>query len=93
MDYGPDDVAWLLSEWHDTATGGGEYMTWRRLVGRYPGKSNLEWLWGLVDAAVAGGYLSMAPDAKPSPDPDSRVNWDRWQLTEKGRLLVEATPD
>jgi hypothetical protein len=92
MEYGSEDVAWLLTVWLNSAKGGGEYMTWRSLVGRYPGKSDLAWLWGLVDAAVDGGYLAMTPEGKPSPDPDSKVTWDRWQLTEKGHLLVAAGP-
>ena len=88
MEYGSDDMTWLLTEWLDCTRGGGEYMTWRRLVGRYPGKSDLAWLWGLVDAAVERGYLAMTPDGKPPPDPDSQVTWDRWQVTEKGRILA-----
>ena len=92
MDYRPDDVAWLLGEWVQSTKGRGEYMTWRRLVGRYPGRSDLAWLWGLVDSAVEGGYLIMTPEGKPSPDPDSQVTWDRWQLTDKGRVLVGDEP-
>ncbi len=92
MEYRPDDVAWLLREWVDSTKGGGEYMTWRRLVGRYPGRSDLAWLWGLVDSAVDDGYLTMTPEGKPSPDPDSQVTWDRWQLTKKGRALVGDDP-
>jgi hypothetical protein len=89
MTYDERDVAWLLREWVAGTSGDGEYLTWRRLVGRYPGKSDLAWLWGLVDAVVADGYLALTPEGKPSPDPDSRVTWDRWQLTDKGRRLVD----
>ncbi|MGZ4682157.1 MAG: hypothetical protein ACXWBN_11430 [Acidimicrobiales bacterium] len=92
MEYRPDDVAWLLKEWVDSTKGGGEYMTWRRLVGRYAGRSDLAWLWGLIDWAVDGGYLIVAPEGKPSPEPDSPVTWDRWQLTAKGRVLVGNGP-
>ena len=73
MEYEPGDEAWLLSEWLSATKAGGEYMTWRRLVGRYPGKSDLNWLWGLVAAAVDGGYLSIGADALPPPEPDTRI--------------------
>jgi hypothetical protein len=89
--YQPGDVAWLLTEWMSTTGPGGEYMTWRRLVGRYPGQSDLKWLWGLVDDAVAEEYLVIPADGQPQPDPDARVSWDRWQLTDKGRALIGET--
>ena len=92
MAYSPDDVAWLLTEWRTSASHGAEYMTWRQLVNRYPGKSDLDWLWGLVDAAVDGGYLTMT-EGRPSPEPDSKVTWDRWELTEKGHALIDDRPD
>ena len=72
MAYGSEDVAWLLTEWRTSASHGAEYMTWRQLVNRYPGKSDLDWLWGLVDAAVDDGYLAMTPEGKPSPEPDHK---------------------
>ena len=93
MHYQPGDVAWLLTKWLDGTEAGGEYVTWRQFVGRYPGKSDLTWFWGLVSAAVRDGYLSSAADSgQPLPDPDSRVTWDRWQLTDKGRTLVADQP-
>ena len=90
MTYEPGDVAWLLTEWTNTTGPGGDYMTWRRLVGRYPGKSDLNWLWGLVSDAVDKGYLIVPADGQPQPDPDARVSWDRWQITDAGRELVAA---
>jgi hypothetical protein len=92
MGYETGDVAWLLREWRSATKVGGEYMTWRRLVGRYPGKSDLRWLWGLVATAVDDGYLSIPADAEPVPEPDSRISWDRWQLTDKGLALVAEPP-
>jgi hypothetical protein len=86
--YSPEDLTWLLTEWQATTASGGEYMTWRRLVGRYPGKSNLEWLWGLIDAEVAHGYLVPVEGFDSPPGPDTQVTWDRWQLTDTGRQLV-----
>ncbi len=86
-----DDVTWLLTEWRDSTASGGEYMTWRRLIGRYPGKSNLAWFWELVASAVEDGYLAMTPAGEPTPDPDSQVSWDRWELTEKGRILLDGS--
>jgi hypothetical protein len=88
MKYAAGDVAWLLGEWRHHTDGSGEYLTWRRLAGRYPGKSNLTWLWGLVEAAVAEGYLTGGDASDPVPDADSRVTWDRWQLTLEGRRLL-----
>ena len=90
MGYEVGDVTWLLDEWVHHTVGAGEYLTWRRLAGRYPGKSNLKWLWGLVAAAVADGYLTVVDGSGPQPDPDTRVNWDRWQLTPKGQQLVDG---
>ncbi|HEY5155355.1 MAG TPA: hypothetical protein VIJ47_11510 [Acidimicrobiales bacterium] len=89
-DYSTGDIAWLLKEWRGAMAEGGEYMTWRRLAGRYPGQSNLAWLWGLVASAVDGGYLAMTPEGQPSPDPDSQVTWDRWQLTDRGHTLLDT---
>jgi hypothetical protein len=92
MTYEPGDVAWLLTQWQNSMKAGGEYITWRGLVGRYPGKSDLSWLWGLVATAVDRGYLVVTPGTLAPPDPDSRVSWDGWQLTESGRQLVAAEP-
>jgi len=90
MGYASADIVWLLDQWQQCTKAGGEYMTWRQLVGRYPHKSDLNWLWGLVLATVEGGYLvATVPGNKP-PDPDSRVSWDHWQLTDLGRALVPA---
>lgn len=92
MKYTSEDVAWLLREWIGTASGGGEYMTWRRLVSRYHGRSNLAWLWGLVHAAAEDGYLIANFETGTTPDPDSRVTWDHWTLTDKGQMLVGGGP-
>ena len=67
---------------------GGEYMTWRRLVGRYPGKSNLEWLWGLISAAVDEGLLAHGPGDDAIPEPDTRIDWERCELTDAGHALA-----
>jgi len=83
-----EDLTWLLAEIQGTTESGAEYMTWRRLVGRYPGKSNLEWLWALLATAVEEGYLVPVGDEVALPGPDTRVNWARWQLTDKGRELL-----
>ena len=82
------DLTWLLTEIQSTTESGGEYMTWRGLVGRYPGKSNLEWLWALLATAVEEGYLMPVGDQVALPEPDARVNWARWELTDKGRQLL-----
>ncbi len=94
MPYSPDDMVWLLALWLGAAKAGGEYTTWRNIVGRYPGKSDLAWLWGLVEQAVDEGYLALVHDKIGRPDPDARVTWDWWQLTDTGRALAEskATP-
>ncbi len=82
------DLTWLLTEIQSTTTSGAEYMTWRRLVSRYPGKSNLEWLWKLIGDAVAEGYLAPIGVQDVPPEPDTRVDWGQWQLTDKGRELL-----
>ena len=87
-----DDLTWLLTQWQSATASGGEYMTWRLLVGRYPGKSNLEWLWGLIADAVEQGYLAPVPGDDTRPEPDQRVNWDRWHLTDKGHQLLHQEP-
>ncbi len=83
-----DDLTWLLTQWHATTATGGEYMTWRQLVGRYPGKSNLAWLWGLIAAAVDEGLLAHVPGDEAVPEPDTKINWERWSLTDAGRARV-----
>lgn len=93
MPYSSDDLTWLLTEWQATTAVGGEYMTWRRLVGRYPGKSNLEWLWGLISAAVDEGLLAHVAGDEAMPGPDTKIDWERWELTDAGRArLTPGTP-
>jgi len=93
MGYESGDVMWLLTEWLGGTKTGGEYLTWRQLVSRYPGRSDLKWFWGLVAEAVANGYLTPTlPGDQPPPSPDSRVTWDGWQLTDQGRALVAPQP-
>ena len=82
------DLTWLLTQLQGATESGAEYMTWRRLVGRYPGKSDLEWLWALLDTAVEEGYLVPVGDQVALPEPDTRVSWARWELTDKGRQLL-----
>ncbi len=89
MPYTPDDLTWLLTEWQATMAVGGEYMTWRRLVGRYPGKSNLKWLWGLIAAAVDEGLLAHVPGDDAIPEPDAKIDWERWELTDAGRARLD----
>ncbi len=67
-------------------------MTWRRLVGRYPGRSNLEWLWGLISTAVDEGLLDHVPGDDQTPEPDTQINWERWQLTDRGREFLGQEP-
>ncbi len=88
MAYSADDLLWLLTELQTTAGPRGEYMTWRRLVGRYPGQSNLDWLWKLLDAEVEAGYLAVVPGSAGRPEPDSQVTWASWSLTDQGRQLL-----
>jgi hypothetical protein len=84
------DLMWLLTEWQSTTATGAEYMTWRRLVSRYPGKSNLEWLWDLIGGAVEQGYLTPVGELGARPEPDTRVNWEHWVLSDKGRQLIAS---
>ncbi len=93
MPYSSDDLTWLLTQWQAAAAAGGEYLTWRGLAGRYPGKSDLKWLWGLISAAVDEGLLAHVPGEDAMPEADARINWDRWELTDAGRArLSPAAP-
>jgi hypothetical protein len=88
--YSSEDLTWLLTEWQATTAAGGEYMTWRGLVGRYPGKSDLKWFWGLIAMAVEQGLLAHVAGDDAMPQPDARIDWERWELTDQGRARLSG---